>query len=129
MMTAIRSGSPGKPNDAESDGGVTPDRSTARWCEIERLFRRALDLPAPRRTVFLANATTGDEGLRGTVEDLAEAEQGLGGARRTYRAGAPIALAVKREILGELEALYAALVRPSDRAAVSEELAALPPAE
>ena len=49
---------------------MSPDSPVTRWREIDALFQRALDLPAPRRAAFLAEAADGDESLRRSVEDL-----------------------------------------------------------
>ncbi len=49
---------------------MSPAPSDARWSEIDALFQRALDLPAPERGAFLAETTGGDESLRRSVEEL-----------------------------------------------------------
>ncbi len=52
------------------DAGVSPDRSAARWRQIDAVFQRALDQPAAERAAFLAEATNGDALLRRSVENL-----------------------------------------------------------
>lgn len=54
-----------------------PD-SAPEWSEIDDLFRRTLEVPAPARSQYLADETRGAPALRAAVEELLEAARDAG---------------------------------------------------
>lgn len=52
---------------------MNPEVPAERWREIDTLFQRVLELPPDERTPFLAEAASGDDALRRSVEQLLEA--------------------------------------------------------
>jgi serine/threonine protein kinase len=66
---------------AESPAGATGDlrpMKARRWCEVDRLFGAALEVPAGARSAFLCSACGEDADLRREVESLLAADERAG---------------------------------------------------
>src|SRR6516162_4686100 len=67
-----------------------------RWTKVTHLFEAALELSPGERDAFLERACAGDEGLRGEVQSLLEADASAGsfmeipGDQETSDAGATV---------------------------------------